>query len=639
VYDLETNGLIPDPWQLREPETFQVHEGRKNRFTPVTKIHCLVTFDVDARALACYWDAPPLGADKSLARAGSLGDGLRAVLEADIRIGHNIVGYDDKVIRLLHPEIGGRLDIDRARDTMVGARVCWPDEHLKALDYIKSEVLKKHPASPQFPKQLMGRHSLKAWGYRLGLSKDTAFKYEDFSTFTRDMLEQCARDVRLTAMLFAHLENRRTNLKRFTTKAWTLEQRFADHLERQRVNGVRFDAAKADRLARALMSNRAEVDAELRAEFPPWTVVSFTPAKKLRREKVVEFNPQSDRHVAKVLMERGWKPTVFNADGSPSVKEDVLKGVTVKGVELIRERGVLGMRLGQLAEGKNKNSTPWMKCVKADGRIHGVVNHNAAVTSRSTHRSPNMSAVPRLVDNYGQPTPYGRECRELFTATPGWRLVGGDAKGLELRMLAHWLAEYDGGAYADVVVNGDVHAFNMKAAGLSSREQAKRYIYADLYGAGNAKKAAVLGCPVAEAKKISARLMKNIPALAKLKADLNRTVLQHGMVKTLDGRWLFVRSGYAALNTLLQGSGAIVMKATSVLYPKILEQEHALVQDVDYKQVLFSHDEVQIDCTPRAVEPVQAALKKAVVEAGRILKVRCPLAFDTRVGDNWAETH
>lgn len=630
VYDLETDGLLYEPWELDE------------KSTPVTKVHCLVVKDVDTGAVEIYMNARPDGLPKDSHWHGLVADGVKRLQGAAMRIGHNILNYDDRVLAKLYPNLPLPQDHAKIRDTQVCARVCWPDEHLKHLDFIKAEVLKKRPNGPQFPKKLKhGAHSLKAWGWRLGLSKETAFDYEtaDYSKFTKETLGQCLRDVDITDLLFKKLEERRVKHKRVTNRAFELEQQFAQHLRQQERNGVAFDLPKALKLTANLVSRRAEVDALLREEFPAWTVVSYTPKKKLRREKTVYFNPQSDRHVAKVLVERGWRPTKFNQDGSPSVAEEVLRTIDVKGIELIKERAMLGMRLGQIAEGKNKSSTPWLKCVKPDGRIHGIINHNAAVTSRCTHRRPNMSAVPRLIDNYGKPTPFGRECRELFYALPGMKLVGGDAKGLELRMLAHFMAEYDAGEYANVVVNGDPHSMNAAAAGLSSREQAKRFIYAFLYGAGDAKIAAVLGCPLAEAKKVRKRFLKNLPALARLKADLNRMVMQYGMVPTLDGRWLHVRSGYAALNTLMQGSGAIVLKMTSIAYPKILLEKYGLQHGEDYKQVLFSHDEIQIETPELHVEPIRGALAEAVVKAGERLKVRCPLAFDTKVGQNWSDTH
>ena len=173
---------------------------------------------------------------------------------------------------------------------------------------------------------------------------------------------------------------------------------------------------------------------------------------------------------------------------------------------------------------------------------------------------------------------------------------------------------------------------------MDSRSRAKRFIFAFLYGAGDAKLASVLSCTKAEAKAIRNNFQRNMKSIVKLKQDLNRYVSMYGMIPLPDGRWVHIRSAHAALNTLLQGSGAIVLKATSVIYPELLAAK-GLTHGIEYRQVLYVHDELQIETREDLTEVVSKAVSEAIVEAGRRLKIRCPLAVDTHVGKNWAESH
>jgi DNA polymerase I-like protein with 3'-5' exonuclease and polymerase domains len=192
----------------------------------------------------------------------------------------------------------------------------------------------------------------------------------------------------------------------------------------------------------------------------------------------MEFNPGSRNHIAYWLKRKyNWEPLVYTDSGEPQLDEDVLKSLPYPEASFLLEYFLVDKRLGQIAEGEQA----WLKCVDADGRIHGYINGNGAVTSRMSHSKPNLAQVPRVG------SPYGQECRSLFTAQFGWNLVGIDASGLELRMLAHYLARYDGGEYVKAILEGDIHSFNMNALGLTDRNKSKTFIYAWLYGAGDEK--------------------------------------------------------------------------------------------------------------------------------------------------------
>ena len=290
--------------------------------------------------------------------------------------------------------------------------------------------------------------------------------------------------------------------------------------------------------------------------------------------------------------------------------------------ELIKEYLMLQKRIAQIES--------WMDAVGSDGRVHGRVITNGAVTGRMTHSSPNMAQVP----NAG--SPYGPECRQCWTVEDGNVLVGADASGLELRMLAHYMKDTN---YVKTVTEGsskdgtDVHTINQKAAGLQTRDQAKTFIYAFLYGAGPAKIGSIVGCNAADAERLMARFLKATPSLQRLRETVGRYAVE-GYVPGLDGRKIWVRSEHAALNSLLQGAGAIVMKQALVLLEK-----HLLRAGVFYKFVANVHDEWQIETKPEMADTVGKLAVQSIREAGEHFQLRCPLDGEYKYGRTWRDTH
>jgi DNA polymerase I-like protein with 3'-5' exonuclease and polymerase domains len=228
-------------------------------------------------------------------------------------------------------------------------------------------------------------------------------------------------------------------------------------------------------------------------------------------------------------------------------------------------------------------------------------------------------------------SPYGAECRDLWTVEKGYKLVGIDASGLELRMLAHYMKD---DAYTNEVVSGDIHTANQKAAGLETRSQAKTFIYAFLYGAGDAKIGKVVGAGAKEGQQLKARFLQNTPSLQTLRETVGKISKNLGTLPGLDGRRLQVRSDHAALNTLLQGAGAIVMKQALVLLNDNLRRAK-----IDYKFVANVHDEWQIEVEESRAEEAGQLGVLAIEEAGKVLKMRCPLTGEYKVGNSWKETH
>jgi DNA polymerase I-like protein with 3'-5' exonuclease and polymerase domains len=266
----------------------------------------------------------------------------------------------------------------------------------------------------------------------------------------------------------------------------------------------------------------------------------------------------------------------------------------------------------------------WIDHADNNDRVHCKVITNGAVTGRMTHSKPNLAQVPRVGN------PFGKECRECWTVEDGNVLVGIDASGLELRMLAHYMRDEE---YTNEILSGDIHTANMNAAGLTNRDQAKTFIYAFLYGAGPAKIGQIVGGGEREGRKLIDSFLDNTPALHKLKEKVNR-LAQKNWLPGLDGRRLIIRSQHAALNTLLQGAGAIVMKKALVLLHEKINSDIILGSFV-----ANVHDEWQIETSKEFAESVGQLGVQAIQQAGLALGLRCPLDGEYKIGTNWATTH
>ena len=360
------------------------------------------------------------------------------------------------------------------------------------------------------------------------------------------------------------------------------------------------------------------LETELQNIFPTKTTprVSDKTGKPLK-SKVEVFNPGSRKQIGERLIEKGWKPEQFTENGQPIVDEGTLEGLDFPEAKAIAEFLLLQKRIAQIKS--------WLKELKPDGRVHGKVITNGAVTGRMTHHSPNMAQVPSCGN------PYGEDCRDLWIIEKGYKLVGIDASGLELRMLAHYMKD---DAYIYEVTQGDIHTANQKAAGLETRAQAKTFIYAFLYGAGAAKIGKVVGAGAKEGQRLIDSFLENTPKLRTLREDVARICKSSGSLPGLDGRRLHVRSDHAAVNTLLQGAGAIVMKQALVILDERLSK-----LGVDYKFVANVHDEWQIEVEEAYADMVGKLGVQAIEQAGRILEMRCPLTGEYRVGNSWKETH
>lgn len=473
---------------------------------------------------------------------------------------------------------------------------------------------------------LEGGHSLDAWGKRLGFLKG---EFNDWDGgLTAEMEEYCIQDTLVTQKLYDHLTSE-LKFNKFDQRSIDLEHKVQAIIAKQERNGFKLDEVAGITLLTTLQNKLAVIEAELQSIFPAKTIerISEKTGKSLKA-KVEVFNPGSRKQIGERLIEKGWKPSRYTETGQPIVDEGTLDGVDIPEAKAINEYLMLQKRVAQIES--------WLKAVGEDGRVHGKVITNGAVTGRMTHMSPNMAQVPN------SSSPYGEDCRDLWIVEKGYKLVGIDASGLELRMLAHYMKD---DAYTSEVVSGDIHTANQKAAGLHTRNQAKTFIYAFLYGAGDAKIGQIVGAGAQEGKALKSRFLQNTPSLEKLREDVSEIAANKGTLPGLDGRRVQVRSDHAALNTLLQSAGAIVMKQALVLLDAKLDK-----LGIDYKFVANVHDEWQIEVEEGFADLVGKLGVRSIEEAGQYLGrldditkkplgMRCPLSGEYKVGNSWKETH
>lgn len=387
--------------------------------------------------------------------------------------------------------------------------------------------------------------------------------------------------------------------------------------------------------------------------------------------KLVQFNPSSRAHIWQRLMAKhDWVPSKFTPGGKnkapePVVDDDVLRGLPYPEADLLAEYLLVLKRIGQLATGPKA----WLKFARETEhpngsktyRIHGRINTNGAATGRCTHSNPNLAQVPKNTaaekDYPHSPELHGTRCRELFIVAPGMLLAGFDGSALELRMLAHFISPWDKGEYADIVVNGkkeegsDPHSWlrdligtDLLGPGDIGRDRAKTVMYATLYGAGALKQGSIVLPKASDKEKtelgreIAGKMAARFTAKTKLQTALTEEVESKGRIKGLDGRTLFIRKPHAALNTLLQSAGAVVMKKALVVLDRDLQQT-GLRPGREYEFVGNIHDEAQAEIVPDIRTLYEENALASLPKAGKLLRLHCPLAAEVSFGLSWKDTH
>lgn len=659
AWDIETDGLLHQMTHVKCINVVDVRTRQEYRFTDHKYYEDVLTGD--------------LTSERTL-RDGTIADGLQMLSEAEGHTGQNIIGFDIPALRQLFPKWDIRPDA-RLVDTKIYSQLMYPD--LKERDFAR---LRKGKLPPEFERKgLVGTHKLESWLIRLGGRLKGEFKPADMLRqmpdgslakwswteypFSKQCDDYCMDDVRGSVDLYDFF-----TAKPYSEEALRTEHIVAGIVGRQERYGFMFDVKAAEALVPELLTRKVELEEQLKGTFGCWYVPSGKPKTAQRGNKkrgiekgveyqnikLCEFNPASRDHIANRMRKLfGWQPEEFTPSGKAKVDETTLEGLPFPEAKLCVEYLTVDKRLGQLAEGKQA----WLKKVQADGRMRGSVNTLGTVTGRMTHSHPNVAQVPR-VGSY-----LGAECRALFIVPPGQKLVGCDAEGLELRCLAHYMNEVE---YTEAVVNGDkakgtdVHTVNQGILQLRKRDNAKTWIYAFLYGAGDYKLGTIVvddfddekkarffakyppgrkrdAAIVRLGKRSRDRIAEGLPALGKMASRVKQAA-RRGYLKGIDGRHLLVRSQHSALNTLLQGAGAIVMKVALVLMDDELKAR-GYIPGIDYEFVANVHDEVQLEVDEAIADDVGQIASRAISAAGERLGFRCPLAGDYAVGDCWRDTH
>ena len=454
-------------------------------------------------------------------------------------------------------------------------------------------------------------HSLKAWGEKLNMLKGG--EGVNFLVYNQAMLDYCKQDVEITHAVYKELIN---ESKGFSKESVDLEHKVRLILNQQENNGFAFNMRKAQELRAKLRDDLHDLEQWSLEEFEPTIVEMKTKTKE------IPFNIGSRQQIADRLIKRGWKPSQYTDKDNIIMNESVLKTIKEPSLKVIAERFAKYF----LLQKRVVMIEAWIDACQEDERVHGRVMTLRTVTGRMAHNSPNMAQVPATY------SPYGKDCRNLWTVSDPvrYKLVGTDASGLELRCLAHYLKDT---TYTDEILNGDIHTKNMELAGIKDRDQAKTFIYAFLYGAGPDKIGKIVGAGKEQGKILIKRFLSNLPALKRLREQVEDAG-KRGRIKAIEGRYLKVRSVHSALNTLLQGAGAIICKQWLVHIMSRVYQKNLGV-----KLVASVHDEYQFEVLNKDVGDFCAITKIAMKETEQTLKLRCPLDNDYKVGTTWTETH
>ena len=451
-----------------------------------TKVWCIVAQDVDTNEIFKF---PP----------SKLDDGVKLLQSADRLIGHNIVGFDIPMIKKFFD-----------------------------VDLTKKELLDTLVLSRLFNPTREGGHSLEKWGYKLGFKK---IEFEDYKNYSADMLNYCVRDVQLNTLVYKELKK---EARGFSKDSVCLEHSVSDIMKQQEVNGFKFDEMGANLLLAELREQMQSIEDEVHKTFQPRLVddklvspyvkkdgtlskrgltddeyercLNTSDYRPFMRQTLQEFNLGSRKQIGEYLTDFGWKPDRFTPTGQPIVDEKTLSEIThIHEANLIARFLLLQKRIAQIES--------WLEALQDDGRVHGFVIPNGTITGRMTHRNPNMAQVPSISSEYG------KECRACWIVDEGNKLVGIDASGLEIRMLAHYMDDKE---FINEIINGDIHTSNQKLAGLESRDKAKTFIYALMYGAGDEKLGKVVGGNTSDGKRARQYFFDNKPSFKSLRDRVQR---------------------------------------------------------------------------------------------------------------------
>lgn len=619
VCDTETNGLVNE----------------------VTKFHMLQVGTLDGNDVTIYADAAPDDEVSRARRGVVLGDvtlhltcpirplreGIDRLKAAEKTYWHNGFGYDQHIMERFFP---GSLRRDQIVDTLILARLLTREMN----------------------------NSLEAWGQRLGCHKG---KYAgDFQSIDAELLAYSQQDVAAGRALAQHL----LKLSKGSERAIDCEMAVAYWIDKQVHTGFTLDEDGARNLHVDLQAKLRELEAELRVYFPPrWAKIGekipktssskfgFSKGVPFTQIKWDEFSPGSRQMIALRLQEIGWKPKTFTPSGQPVVTEDTLKA-------LAASRFPMGRPLAEYFDTSKQAAfvESWLKLCR-NGRVHGRVNTLGAYTHRMTHSDPNMAQIPKQ-------GPY----RKLWKPRKGWKLIGCDGEGIQMRVLSHYTSHWDGGRFARILESGvkedktDIHSANAIACEKlfptemdfkHRRDTVKNCAYAILFNAGDPRLGqtlkdgvqgyAKLTPPKVPNRELGAAVRRgiehNLVGLSECIALVEKTYEKRGYMVGLDGRKLYPNSKRNAFMTIIQGGEAVIMKHALVMFCDEIAPAKGWAYDKDWALVANIHDEAQIEARPEIAEEIGKSFAGCITEAGVRLGMKCAFAGSYDIGDNWSETH
>ncbi len=592
VVDLEANGLLME----------------------ATTVWCVVTMDLVTEEVRTFTDIPAA---------------IKYLNTADKLVAHNGLMYD---LPVLYRLFGAEFQVSKVVDTLLISRLLLPDRD--------------------------GGHSLSSWGHRLGFPKGD---HTDFTQFSQEMVDYCIQDVRITAKLYRFLQAESAEYGIKIRQAVELEHKFAYIISRQIMWGFQLNIEKTTKLYDELKEEYDYLYYEMSKHLPDikvmnhyntlkpeqilsttdkeYTYVQGKTGKIVTKEFKFEApNPTSRQQLVNFFKQKyRWHPTEVTEKGNAQISEAILSTLPYSEAKILSRLFRVQKQMGMIHSTTGKG---WLSFVNPQtGRVHGSVLTNATNTGRCSHKEPNMAQVDKK----------DKRMREVWEAADGYKLVGVDASGLELRLLGHYLAHYDKGAFAYQAVEGDIHTSNQMAMGLAQRDSAKTAIYALVYGAGNAKLGSVYttdqGCRTnneMELKRAGGQLRRNIEdnlvGYKTLTEDVTKAFNTRGYLTGLDGRPLHPRTDYSALNLLIQSAGAIVMKQALCLFWDLV-MDSKYVPGEDFKLVANVHDEIQMEVREGLEEELKGLLIKAIQDSRQALGLKVAMDGEGMVGSNWAETH
>ena len=635
VTDLESNGLL---------ETMDV-------------IHCICAIDRDTQKRYSW-------------KPWQIDEAIDVLQEADELIFHNGVGFDVQAIKKLYPNFKPK----KVTDTLILAKIAFGDGNGTKLEKIDFGLSKKG----KLPANLIGSHKLEAYGFRMGILKgtyghDTEGAWEVWSP---EMQSYCEQDVEVTLALIEKLESRYLELKENST-AIELEHEVSYILDvHQRVKGMKFNSESAEEVKEVCERGHAHLVEKFNMIMPPFytankvkgEVVIKTPARRstLKGANGLTFSTEpgapytelklntftgTDADIINLLTKvYDWEPTEFTDTGLPKVGAEFIENLPYDCIDDILDMKILKKVQGYVSSGKNA----WLKLVDDDGMIRHRCMHIGAATHRTAHSSPNLGQIPAARGS-DLKIELGHKCRAMFGPPKGYSQVGVDLSGIELRMLAHYLYRFDGGRYADIVTDGDVHWATVLALGLyppgTKRDKnnvehenargniAKVFAYAYMYGAGPGKIMKILGVKTLKEAKKRMDMFAKALGLNKLKDALEAAVAEHEGFYLLDGRKVFCSSPHKALNFLLQGSSAVVFKRWIIICHKRLK-EAGYREYIDFHQLCCTHDEIQMAVRDGIdVSHIEKIMLDAITETASFYKMNVRLDGEAKHGDNWSACH